>query len=432
MTDELVTLLGDEPIGRVRRARRGQLSFVYDDHWRAARNAYPLSLSMPLSAREHSHARIESFLWNLLPDNSLVLERWAKRFHVSARSAFGLIAAVGEDCAGAARFVLPERVRDSNSEGEGVVEWLNESEVAERLRALRQDVSAWRSLADAGQFSLAGAQPKTALLFDGRRWGLPSGRIPTTHILKPGVLDLAGHAENEHFCLALARELGIPAALSQVVRFGSELALVVERYDRVTTASGIRRVHQEDACQALGVPPTNKYENEGGPGARSIISLLREHSRAAADDTGVFMDALIYNWLIGGTDAHAKNYSLLIGAQGKVRLAPLYDVASALPYREMSFQKLKLAMRVGGKYRLCDIGWHEWSKLALELKLEPEQLRAAALRLASELTDRAADLLTRSRDQGLDHPILADLVNGLGRRARDCSTLLNASSARRK
>src|SRR5207248_10152473 len=140
-----------------------------------------------------------------------------------------------------------------------------------------------------------------------------------------------------------------PAAASSVARFGGETAIVVERYDRVRVGREVVRVHQEDMCQALAELPTRKYENEGGPGTRAIVDLLREHSRRGVEDVATFLGGLAFNWLVAGTDAHAKNYSVLIGAGG-VRLAPLYDVASALPYRGVQLQKLALAMKIGGKY----------------------------------------------------------------------------------
>src|SRR6202043_1593433 len=112
--------------------------------------------------------------------------------------------------------------------------WLDEAAVAERLRLLRADPSAGREAKDTGQFSLAGAQPKTPLLFENGRWGVPSGRVPTSHILKPPTGEFDGHAENEHFSLELARALGLAVPNSAIMHFENEIAIVVERYDRIS------------------------------------------------------------------------------------------------------------------------------------------------------------------------------------------------------
>jgi serine/threonine-protein kinase HipA len=423
MSAELVVLLGDDHIGRLTRDARGKLAFSYSESWRKSPDAYPLSVSMPLVRREHDGDAVAAYLWGLLPDNEVILERWGRRFHTSPRNPFALLANVGEDCPGAVRFVTAERLDAITREGTGKVDWLDAHAIAERLRALHEDASAWREVGDAGQFSLGGAQPKTALYFDGKRWGVPSGRLPTTHILKPGSPDLTGHAENEHFCLALAGELGLPVARSQVLHFENEAAIVLERYDRIRSGRTIVRVHQEDCCQALSVLPVDKYENTGGPGARSIATLLRERSRSAREDVATFVTALAFNWAIAGTDAHAKNYSVLVGRGGSIRLAPLYDVASFLPYAGTAMRKVKLAMKIGGKYRLHEIGTHQWSKLGLELGLDPEQLSASIARMCSELPDLAATVLAQTAEDGLTHPVLADLAKRIQARARACAAL---------
>ena len=145
--------------------------------------------------------------------------------------------------------------------------------------------------------------------------GGPSGRVPTTHIFKPPAAFFDGNAENEHFSLELARALGLPVVDSRIMHFQDEIAIVVERYDRLRTEAGIRRVHQEDICQALAILPTHKYQNEGGPGIDDIVQLLRTHSGEPREDVHTFIDSVAFNWLIVGTDAHAKNYALLIGAK---------------------------------------------------------------------------------------------------------------------
>ncbi len=204
MTRLLVVITDHRIMGEIRRDRRGRLTFVYDDRWRSLNDAYPLSLSMPLAAAEHEHARIDPWLWGLLPDNKFILDRWGQRYHVSPRNAFALLSAVGEDCPGAIQLARPDRVDDVLQDVDQQIEWLTEADIAERLRILRQDQAAWRMPRDTGQFSLPGAQPKTALMFDGQRWGVPYGPVPTTHILKPPLDGLDGHTENEHLCLALA------------------------------------------------------------------------------------------------------------------------------------------------------------------------------------------------------------------------------------
>ncbi len=412
MADELHVYLGGARVGRLTRLRSGRIELDYDSEWQSRRDAYPVSISLPLAARHHGAAAVEPYLWGLLPDSESIVERWARRFQVSARNAFALLAHVGADCPGAVRILRP----DVKPTQRGNLDWLAEADVAARLRELRADTSAWRAATDSGQFSLAGAQPKTALWFDGTRWGLPSGTTPTTHILKPGILDLDGSAHNEHYCLTLARELGLPAAGSEIRLFEDETAIVVERYDRKFTAEGAVRVHQEDMCQALSVHPSKKYQNEGGPGARDIVALLQEVSAEPIQDVATFVSALVFNWLIAGTDAHAKNYSLLIAPGARCRLAPLYDLASALPYPDLPFQKLKLAMKLGGKYRVRDIGRHQWAKLANEVSLDSDLVDALARDMAQRLPDASSAVLARVQAEGVSHSVVSRLHTELADR----------------
>jgi serine/threonine-protein kinase HipA len=426
MTKQLTALLDGREVGSVF-YRSARLSFTYDESWRQDRNSYPLSLSMPLASAEHGHARIEAFLWGLLPDHDRILDHWARRFQVSSRNAFRLISHVGEDCAGAVQFVRPERLEAISREA-GEIAWLTEDEIAERLRALRADHSAWRAATDTGQFSLAGAQPKTALLLEHGRWGIPSGRTPTTHILKPPTGEWDGHAENEHFCLLLARASGLVVPNSSVRRFGDEIAIVIERYDRVQSSGGWRRVHQEDLCQALGLHPARKYERDGGPGVRRIAAFLRERSSNPEEDVQAFLDATAFNWLIAGTDAHAKNYALLLGAEGAVRLAPLYDLASILPYRGTDLKKAKLAMKIGGEYRLADISLRHWRRLAVDVRIEEEFLIDRIRAMAAGFPDLITRIQNQIEAEGLSHPTITALVQELKMRTASCQKLLEMRS----
>ncbi|WGR93331.1 HipA domain-containing protein [Bradyrhizobium sp. ISRA443] len=292
---------------------------------------------------------------------------------------------------------------------------------------MREDHAAWRLPHDTGQFTLAGVQPKTALVLKTNRWGIPSGRIPTAHILKPPTGHFDGHAENEHICLQLARELALPAAETKVMRLEKEVAIVVERYDRQVSGNDIIPVHQEDICQAMGILPTRKYQNEGGPRPADVIELLRTHSTDRAADLETFVRALGFNWLIGGSDAHAKNYSLLLASGPHARLAPLYDIASILTYDRVDQRKVKLAMKVGGEYKLDQIGVRQWQKFARETRVDADELIASLVSMAEQTPNRVADIHARAQKEGLDNAVVGRLATLLRKRANDCQRLLKGT-----
>jgi serine/threonine-protein kinase HipA len=421
-TKSLVVLLYGVRAGVVEEGDDGRLAFAYDDDHRRDQHAVPISLSMPVARYRHGDDVVRPFMWGLLPDSERVLERWARTYQVSARNPFALLAHVGEDCAGAVQFVRPDRAADLVA-GAGGIEWIDESEVARRLRILRRDPAAWH-VSESGQFSLAGAQAKTALHFDqgSRRWGDPWGSVPTTHVLKPAVTGFDDHDLNEHLCMEAARGLGLPAARSRVGSFDGERVIVVERYDRRVVHGSVVRIHQEDICQALGVLPTAKYQNEGGPAPEDIVRLLRAETRPASGaEQGVrrFVDALAFNWLIAGTDAHAKNYSLLIGPR-QVHLAPLYDVSSALPYDDMYVPKLKVAMRIGREYRLDAIGGRHWRAFATNNAQDPDDIISRIHDLAVELPASFASAASDPAVQALATSLPARLVERVTARARRC------------
>lgn len=422
MADVLHVILEDVFAGTIEKLPGGRLRFVYDDSYRVRDGATPLSLSMPVQVQVHHDSVITPWLWGLLPDNEQVLARWTRRFHVS-RTPFALLSTqIGEDCAGAVRFAQPDQL-DRVLRRSGGVEWLTDDEVASRLKELRDDSTNWLGREFTGQFSLAGAQAKTALHYVGGRWGEPSGSTPTTHILKPAVAGFDDHDLNEHLCLNAARRVGLIAARTRVSRFGNESAVVVERYDRRAQAESIVRVHQEDLCQALGLPPTDKYQNDGGPSPAKIASLLRRAMAPRIADEAVwrFADALIWNWFIAGTDGHAKNYSLLL-AGDEVRLAPLYDIASALPYGAHE-KKLRLAMKIGGDYRIFPER-NTWPEAARELGLNSDALLDRVRALGTLLPEAFAEAAKAPDVVVLESPMPDLLVNLVIERTGRCLQLI--------
>jgi serine/threonine-protein kinase HipA len=419
VTESLVVILDDVVAGSITRLPAGRLRFDYDEAYQALPAATPLSVSMPVQVRSHPDRVITPWLWGLLPDNDAVLARWARQFQVSASSPFSLLSTpIGRDCAGAVRFASRAEVDQALSRAGSVV-WLSENDVAERLRELAEDSTAWLGRSFTGQFSLAGAQSKTALLRRNGRWAVPAGSTPTTHILKPAITGFDDHDLNEHLCVAAARRAGILAVRTQVRHFGDQSAVVVERYDRRPAGRTFGRVHQEDLCQAMSIPPSGKYQSEGGPGPGEIASLLRTVMPPGIAYAAVwcFADALIWNWLIAGTDAHAKNYSILLEGD-EVRLAPLYDISSALPYGAHE-KKLRLAMKIGGDYSVSP-GRNTWPRAAAELGLPADELIDRVRELAERAPEAFAEVAGSSDVAELGRALPAKLTDLIAERAGRC------------
>jgi serine/threonine-protein kinase HipA len=430
MTDSLTVILEDAVAGTLTRLPGGRLRFDYTEAYRQRDTPTPLSVSMPPQIRSHADHAVTPWLWGLLPDNEAVLARWAREFHASASSPFSMLATpIGHDCAGAVRFATTGDVDDVLARP-GQVTWLTEDDVARRLRELREDTTTWLGRTFTGQFSLAGAQAKTALLYEHGRWGVPTGSMATSHILKPAVAGLDDHDLNEHLCLDAARRAGLVVARTRVDHFGDESAIVVDRYDRRPLDGRLLRVHQEDVCQALGLHPSRKYQNEGGPGPRDIAQLIRASmpTRVADEALWRFLDALAWNWLIGGTDAHAKNYSLLLAAE-QVRLAPLYDIASALPY-DIHEKKLRFAMKIGGDYRVFPYR-NTWAGAAEDLGLDPERVAERVTDLAARTPDAFADAAAAPEVESLGRSLPGRLVKLVTERAARCEAVLRGPSATR-
>lgn len=420
---ELLAVIDGEVIGRMTADRAGRLSFAYEGSWLDAPRAHPLSVSIPLANIVYPQRTVLPYLWNLLPENPNVLQRWGQQYHVSSTNPFKLLAHVGADVPGAAQFVPPEKLDEVQSNRPSI-DWIADDELAERLRQLRDDAAAVRRPGDVGKMSLPGAQVKTAFYWDEKRkrWGVPGGRTPTTHIIKPCIPGFDGLVENEHLCQDIATRLGMPAARSRVLQL-DEAYIVVERYDRLPPAPGtslVRRVHQEDMCQALGLMPGRKYQEEGGPGIPAIVTLIRRVSSDPETDVERFLRANMLNWLIGGTDAHAKNYSLLVSGGGEIRLAPLYDISSQLPYPEFVAQRV--SMKIGQHYDIALVNLGDWGKLAATCAVPEERV----LDMLTEIMRALPDHVSAARDQALKDglaksvvvPLARQLIKHVGERAR--------------
>lgn len=390
---QLHVVMDGQEIAVLTSPRAGQAKLTYLPA--AAALTRGLSCSLRVTTTRHSGAPVINWISGLLPDRSEVLARWRSRFELKRQDAYALLWHVGEDVAGAARFVRPDRMGNLD---DGDAEPVTHETIGERIRALSTDAAGWAPSLGTGQFSLAGAQAKFALArTEDGRWVETSGGRPTTHIFKPAIPRMADQDINEHLTMRLAAAVGLPVAHSEVMEFAGARCLVVTRFDRYQRPDGTwLRIHQEDAVQALGMSALLKYEENGGPGVRAIAALLRANVTGDHEDEDVasFIDAVAFNWLIVGTDAHARNYSLL-HTRSQTRLAPLYDLNSFLPYASPG-QPVNLSMKIGYTERNpARVSADDWGELAHDCGIDPSivltHVNALADRLLATADSIAAD-----------------------------------------
>jgi serine/threonine-protein kinase HipA len=378
--------------GELEQLPGGALSFTYNTDYASGRNPTPLSLSMPLSATRHGNRVVSAWLEGLLPDSLAVREEWGRRFQVSARNPFALLRHVGRDAAGAVQ-VLPVDVDPPDAAVRtGDVRRLSERELCDMLLALTLRDDGWEVGERSGRWSLAGAQNKVALhRLDDGAWGVPNDSTPTTHVLKPTSVGtrFADLHVNEFVCLRAAGLLGLRVAHVDLVDFGGAKTLVSTRYDRGRDRSGTwLRLHQEDLLQAMSLPPSKKYQADGGPSIKNVAALLGTLGLNDRDQVRMaFFEAFTFNVLVGGTDAHAKNYSLLLRGS-RVAMAPLYDAASYAPYLRRG-EAARSSMKVGAHWEVRDVTVEDWLDVASALDLEPDFALERVERLRKALPDAA-------------------------------------------
>lgn len=402
-----VWLLGRH-VGRLAQVD-GRLNFTYAPQWQQSADAHPLSHSLPLRAEPFDDKATRPFFAGLLPEGdkrALI----AQTLHVSRRNDFALLDGIGGECAGAVTLLEPGQQPEAIPQ-EQAVRWLDDGELVALLDELpRRPMLAGRQ---GLRLSLAGAQDKLPVVFADGRLGLPLQNAPSSHILKPAIAAVEGSVFNEGFCLALAKRLKLSAAGAGIHRVADRVYLLVDRYDRQRQSDGsLLRLHQEDFCQALGVVPEYKYQNEGGPDLAQCFDLLRKATRPSAPQVLRLLDYVIFNALIGNHDAHAKNFSLIHAQRGAV-LAPLYDALSTAVYPELTD---RMAMKIGSKYKFPDVQARHWEQFAQAAGLSPAQVKKRILALARQVPAEAKALHGQFAADGLNHAVLARIVELIERR----------------
>ncbi|MDR1189726.1 MAG: HipA domain-containing protein [Bifidobacteriaceae bacterium] len=362
-----------------------RLRLRYDPDALADPAFVPLSTGLPASQLRWRDARIRNWIQGLLPEREGVARRWRAEFGVSDTNPESLLAHIGEDVAGAAQFVRPDRM-DIVLQGAASLTPLSEPDIRDLVLAARRDMLPYDADAGVGRFSLAGAQAKLALRRTEDGWALPAGAEPSTHIFKPAIPGLQGQEVSEVLSMRTAARAGLPTAPAFVADFGGQRVLGIERYDRVVVEDRWCRVHQENLCQAAGVYPLFKYESQSGPGAAACAALIRR--TCGQGDVEAFARAMIFNYLVRGSDAHAQNYAILI-TPGNNRLAPLYDLNTTLTFGQS--WATTMAMRIGGADRFDRVDRLAWDQFASDVGVPPEWVADELRRLSKRVPDALAD-----------------------------------------
>jgi serine/threonine-protein kinase HipA len=412
-------------VGVLRREATGAIDFRYESDWLAWESTFPISLSLPLREDRYIGMPVINVFDNLLPDSDPIRKRVAERVGAEGTDAYSLLAALGHDCVGALQF-LPDGV-DPGTAGSADGKAVSEEDIADIIKNL---ASAPLGMGEDVDFriSIAGAQEKTALLRKDGRWFKPTGTTATTHILKPQIgtlpngVDLSNSVENEYLCLKLLAALGVPTATAEIADFGDRRTLVVERFDRLWTRDGrLLRRPQEDACQALSIPSTRKYQSDGGPGVRDIVELLKG-SDQPIEDIAAFLRANIVFWLIGATDGHAKNFSVFLGPGGRFSMTPLYDVLTAQPSldaNQIRRNKFKLAMSVGKShhYAIAEIMPRHFMQTAGDAGVANSLVQAILDDLAAN-TLKTIDAVIETLPAGFPGAVADSVRRGVSQRLR--------------
>ena len=413
-THELEVWLFDRRVGSLSLVH-GRLSFAYATDWLALPQATALSQSLQLQAEPFDDHQTRPFFAGLLPEGKM-RRLIAQQFQVSGQNDFALLDHIGGECAGAVTFLEPgQALPQTNGTGAtgmaGDVEWLSD----EKLLALLDELPRRPMLAgdDGLRLSLAGAQDKLPVVFDGQRIGLPRNGAPSSHILKPAIHAVEDSVANEGFCMLLAQVMGLRPANVRIHSVLGRSFLLVERYDREVNDTGLQRLHQEDFCQALGVVPEMKYQNEGGPGLAQCFALLRSVTRPSAPQVLRLLDGVIFNALIGNHDAHGKNFSLLYGGRAPV-LAPFYDLLSTAIYPTLT---PKMAMKIGSRYKFSELEGRQWEQFAEEAGLAKAATRKRLQQLANELPTAARKLQAAQQHGFTGNAVVEQIVQLIEQRS---------------
>ena len=404
-------------VGELFQDEHGALGYQYAADWLNDPSTRALSASLPKRVEPFSRNECRPFFGGLLPEERQ-RDGAAKALGVSPVNDFALLDRLGGDVAGALQLLAPDKTPVTSTANKRPAP-LSEAALIQMLNRLETTplLAGERGL----RLSLAGAQSKVPVVVVDGAIALPAPDQPTTHILKPSIARFIASTENEAFAMRLAAAVGLEVAQVEPRAVRGRTFLLVERYDRITAVDGeTRRIHQEDFCQALAIPPETKYASEGGPGFKESFALLRRESARPAVDVLKLLDAAIFNLFVGNADAHGKNFSILYAETG-ARLAPLYDLLSTVAYAELS---PKLAMKIGRRATLGEIRASHWAEFAANAAIGLPLVRRRIAELSNSVLDAVTPVASELAMPGLDHVALSKLAEVTADRARRCAVTI--------
>lgn len=408
-------------VGQLTQDKHGELGFAYAPAWLDDEQAQPLSASLPKRAEPFSRRECRPFFGGLLPEESQ-RDAAAQALGVSRANDFALLDRLGGDVAGALQLLPPGESPTALAPDQQPIP-LADAGLIRVLDAL--PVRPLLAGEEGLRLSLAGAQSKVPVVLVDGAVALPAPGQPTTHILKPPISRFTATTENEAFVMRLAAAIGLDVAPVEARTVQDRSFLLVQRYDRTIGDDGIvRRIHQEDFCQALGVPPETKYASEGGPTFKDCFALLRRVAARPAVDVLKLLDAVIFNVIAGNADAHGKNFSILYDAEGP-RLAPLYDLLATVAYPDLS---PKIAMKVGKRATLAELDAKGWAAFAADAGLGLPLVRRRVAEISKGVRDKATGVAAELSRPGLDRTAIEQFAEMIRDRAERCALTITGDA----
>lgn len=366
MSNLLNVYLNNDFVGILSKDDNGGICFQYDKN---ARNQ--LSLSLPIREEIYLNRDCKGFFNGLLPESEHVRISIGKKYGINPKNDFSLLSAIGYDCAGAVAF-FDDKPKNLKKYYEIKGNVLLDEDFEKYIKELPKKPLA---LGSDKRLSLAGAQDKTAVVVINDDIAIPEDNVPSTHIVKPAISGLTETIENEYLCMKVAEKIGIQIPHIQIARVKDTQYLLIERYDREVNCGKIKRIHQEDFCQASNIASAYKYQSEGGVDFKRCIEILKKTTRPAVSIKR-FVELMIFNYIIGNNDAHGKNFSILHYDNGEIVFAPAYDVLCTSVYPELSS---KMAMKIGGYYESDKIYPRHFERMAKDIGISYTQVKKILL-----------------------------------------------------